>query len=112
MRGADHRRQIAPELARIANIQSQQIEQIVARPPALVELDGRNAQSFLPDLGGRGIVAAIRRAADVALMRADDGPEQTPLTIKDRHEGGQIRQMAPAVIGIIEQNEVAWLDIA
>src|SRR6478672_8523500 len=111
MRRADHRRQIAAELAWIANIQNQEVEQIIAQPAGFVEPDGRNAQPLLPDFRGGGIVAAMRGAADVALMGADDGPEQTPLAVKDRHEGGEIRQMTAAVIRIVEQNDVAAPDI-
>src|SRR5437868_6030270 len=46
-----HRRQIASELARIANIQGQQLEEIITQPPPFVELDRGNAQSLLPDFG-------------------------------------------------------------
>ncbi len=53
MRRADHRREIAAKLARIADVQRDQIEQILAQPAGLVELDRRDAQAFLPDLGGR-----------------------------------------------------------
>ena len=48
-------------------------------------------------------------AADVALMRAHDGPEQPLVAGEYRHEGGQIGQMAAAVIGIVEQDDVARL---
>ena len=111
MRRADHRRQIAAKIARIADVESQQVEQIVAQLAGFVELDRRNAQSLLPDLGGGRIIAAMGGAADVALMRAHDGPEQPPVAIEDRHERGQIRQMTAAVIGIVEQNDVAGPDI-
>ena len=50
-------------------------------------------------------------AADVALVRAHDGPEQTLAVGENRHEGGQIRQMAAAVIGIVEQDDVARLHV-
>ena len=50
-------------------------------------------------------------AADIALMSANDGPEQTLVAIKDRNEGGQIGQMTAAITGIIEQDDVARLDV-
>jgi len=50
-------------------------------------------------------------AADVALMRAHDGPEQAPLAIEDRHEGREIGQMAAAMIGVVEQDDVAGRNI-
>src|SRR3981081_3566241 len=107
MRRSDHRREISAKLAGSGNIQSQQVEQVVAQPPAFVELDRRNPQSLLPDFGRGGVVTAMGGAAHVALMRGEDGPEQPPLAIEDRHERGQIRQMAAAVIGIVEKNDVA-----
>ena len=79
--------------------------------PRLVELERRDAQALLPDLGGRGVVGAMRGAADVALVRAVDGPEQPLVAVEDRHEGGQIGQMVAAVIGIVEQEDVARLDV-
>ena len=75
MRRAYHCRQIAAELAWIADIQGQQVEQIVPQPAAFVELDRRNAQSLLPDLGRSRIVAAMRGPADIALMRRVVGGE-------------------------------------
>ena len=104
MRRADHRGEVAAELARIAHVEREQVEQILARPAGLVESDRRNAQAFLPDLGGAGIVGAMGGAADIALMGAHDGPEQPLAAIEYRHERGQVRQMAAAVIGIVEQN--------
>ena len=50
-------------------------------------------------------------AADIALMRAHDGPEQTLAAVEHRHEGRQVGQMAAAMIGIVEQDDVARLDV-
>ena len=52
MRRAQHRGEVAAEFAGVANVQRQQIEQIVAQLSGLVELDRRDAQAFLIDLGG------------------------------------------------------------
>ena len=111
MRRAQHRGEIAAELTGVADVQRQQIEQVVAQLAGFVEFDRRDAQSFLIDLGGAGIVGAMGGAADVALMRAHDGPEQPPLAGEYRHEDGEIGQMAAAVIGIVEQDDVARLDV-
>ncbi len=75
MRRPDHRRQIAAKLAWIANVEGQQVKQIVAQPPGFVQLDRGNTQSLLPDLGRGRIIAAMGGAADVALVCANDGPE-------------------------------------
>jgi hypothetical protein len=49
--------------------------------------------------------------ADIALMGANDGPEQTLLAIEHRHEDGEIGQMAAAMIGIVEQDHVARTNV-
>ena len=111
MRRADHGGEIAAEIMGIADIERDHVEDVVAQTACLVELDRRNAQAFLPDLGRIGIIGAMRGAADVALMRADDGPEQPSGAVEHRHEGGDIRQMAAAVIGIVHQDDVARRDV-
>ena len=50
-------------------------------------------------------------AADIAVMGADDGPEQALVAVEYRHEDGEIGQMAAAMIGIVEQNHVARRDV-
>ena len=111
MRRTDHRRQIAAKIAGVADIQSQQIEQVVAQLARFIEPDRRNAEALLPDFGGARVIAAMGRAADVALMRAHDGPVQAPVAIEDRHEGRQVGQMAAAMIGVVEQKDVTGADV-
>ncbi len=107
MRRTQHRGEVAAKLAGISDVERQQIQQILARPAGLIELDRRDAQALLKDFGGAGIVGAMGGAADVALMGANDGPEQALVAGEHRHEDGQIRQMAAAMIGIVEQDDVA-----
>ena len=111
MRRPQHRGEVAAKLAGVSDVQRQQIEQVLARPAGLVEPDRRDAQPFLPDLGGAGIVGAMGGAADIAVMGADDGPEQALVAGEYRHEDRQIGQMAAAMIGIVEQDDVAGLDV-
>ena len=109
MRRPQHRGEITAEFAGVANVQRQQIEQIVAQLSSLVEFYRRNPQALLEDLGGRRIIGAMGGAADVALMGAHDGPEQAFAAVEHRHESREIRQMAAPVIGIVEQDDVARL---
>ena len=95
MRRAEHRREVAAEFAGVANVQRQKIEQVVAQLAGFIELDRRDAQAFLIDLGGGGIVGAMGGAADVALVRAHNGPQQTLAAGEDRDEGGQIGRWLP-----------------
>ena len=111
MRRPQHRGEVAAEFAGVADVERQEVEQIVAQLSGLVELDRRDAQAFLKDFGRGGIVGAMGGAADIALMGADDGPEQALAAVEHRHEGGEVGQMAAAMIGIVEQDDVARLDI-
>src|SRR5438445_9351019 len=112
MRRAQHRSEVAAKLTRVSDVQRQQIEQILARPTGLVKPDRRDAYPLLPDFGRGGVVGAMRRTADIALMGADDGPEQALLAIENWHEDRQVRQMAAAMIGIVEQDHVARANVA
>ncbi len=111
MRGAQHGGEVAAEFAGVADVEREQVEQVVARLAGLVQLDRRDADAFLIDFGGSRIVGAMGGAADVALVRAHHGPEQPLAAVEHRHEGGEIRQMAAAVIGIVEQDDVARRDV-
>ena len=110
---ADHRREIAAEIARMAHIGRDHLQHVAAHLAAVVEPQRRDADAFLPDVGGGGVVGAVRRPADIALMGAVDRPEArapSPGVLEHRHEGGQVGQVVAAVIGIVEQKYVArWM---
>ena len=106
-----HRRQIAAEVAPVADIQGQHIKEVVAQTTGLVQPDRRYAQALLPDLGRGRIVTAMSGATDIALMRPRDRPVQSAIAVEDRYKSCHVRQVAPAVIGIIQQDDVARPDI-
>jgi hypothetical protein len=91
MRGADHRGQVAAEVARVAHVGRNHLKEVSAHLAAVVEPQWRDAQPFLPDVGRRSIIGAVGGATDIALMRAVDRPKARPVTIEHRHKGGQIR---------------------
>src|SRR5437773_11719122 len=111
MRGPQHRREVAAKLPGVADVQRQQIEQIVAGTSGLIQLDRRDTNAFLINLPRCRIVGTMGAAADVALVRAHDSPEQTSVAIEYRYEGREIGQMAAAIIGIVEQDDVAGRNI-
>ena len=55
MRSTDHRGKIAAKIMRIAHIERDHVQHVVAQPAGLVQLDRRDPQAFLPDLGGIGL---------------------------------------------------------
>ena len=96
----------------MAHVEHQQLVDVVDQPAAVVEPQRRDAKALVPDLRRPGIVGAVRGAADVALMRAVDRPEGEPVAVEDRHEGGQVRQVVAAAVGVVEQIDVAGMDAA
>src|SRR4030095_8266762 len=83
---------------------------VVAEGARVVELQRRDADALLPDLRRARIVGAVGRSADIALMRAVDGPEGEPLAHEHGKEDGQVGQVIAPVIGIVEQVHVARAD--
>ena len=73
--GADHGAQVAQEVVRVAHVGRDHLHHVVAHLARVVELQRRDAEPFLPDLRRAGVVGAVGRAADVALVRAVDRPE-------------------------------------
>ena len=109
---ADLGRQVAPEVARMAHIERQHLQQVLARPAALLEAQWRDAQALMEDFGGGGVVGAVRRPADIAVMGAIDRPEGEPPGDEHRREHGHIRQMAAAAgIGIVDDEQIALMHI-
>ena len=109
MRRTNHRHQIAAHIARKPRIGDDHTHQIFARQAPLAEQDGRHAQPFLPNLRRTRIIATMRGAADIRVMRAHDRPEHDAPFGKDWHNGCQVRQMRTAMIGVVQQVNVAFL---
>ncbi len=95
----------------MAHIGRDHLEDVAAHLAAIIKPQRGDADAFLPDVGGGGVVGAVRRAADIALMGAVDRPEARPLAGEHRHEDGQIGEMVAAVIGVVEQKDVARVNI-
>ena len=112
MRRADHRREVAAEVVRMAHVGHQHFQHVAPHRAAVVEAQRRDADALLPDLGGAGVVGTVGGAADVALVRAVDRPEHRSVVLEDRHERGQVGKVVAAVIGIVQQEHVARMDVA
>ena len=72
----------------------------------VVEHQRRNADTFLIDLRRACVVGSVRGTSDVALVRAVDRPEYEPVPIEDGNERGEIRQVVPAPVGVVQQVDV------
>ena len=107
MRRTHHGQHVAAHLTRQARVGDQHVQQVRARGAALAQPDRRDAQPLLPDFGGAGVVAAMGRPADIGLVRAHHRPEAQHAALHHRHNDGEVRQVAAAVIGVVEQENVA-----
>ena len=105
-RRADLRRQVAAEIARMADVQRQHLQQVLAQHAVLGQAHRRHAQALVPDFGGGGVVGAVRGAADIGMMRAHHRPEHQRRPGEHRHEGGQVGQMRAAAIRVVQQVDV------
>src|SRR5215813_1545493 len=111
-RRAEHGPQVAEEIPRMADVGGDEVHHVVAQGSRVVELQRRDADPLLPDLRGPGVVGAVGGAADVALVRAIDGPEGEALAHEDGEERGEIGEVVAAVIRIVEEEHVAGPDAA
>ena len=111
MRRADHCGEITAEVAGVAHIGRDHLEEVAAHLAAIAEPQRRDTNAFLPDVGRRSIVGAMRRSADVALMRPIDRPEAWPVALKHRRERRQVGQVVAAVIGVVEQKDIALVNV-
>ena len=99
--------QVAPHAIGHAHVDLDHRGQRLVQPAAVVELEGRDAQPFLVDLGGIGSVGAGHPAADVGVV-ADHHRERPPLAAEEqRHEHEDVRQVHAAVVGVVHDHGVA-----
>ena len=103
---ADHRHQVATEIARDAGVDRHHPQQVLAQPARLYQLHRRDAQALLLDFRRTGVVTSMGRAADIALVGAHDGPEQPPSAWTGMNDG-EVGKVAAAVIGVVQQEDVA-----
>src|SRR5207248_2948289 len=68
LRRADHGAQVAHEVVRVTDVRRDHLQHVVAQRARVVELERRDPEALLPDLGRARVVGAVGRAADVALV--------------------------------------------
>ncbi len=108
---ADHGAQVAVERLGQAGVEHEEAPQVVARPAALDQLQHRQPDAFVEDLGGRRIVGARRAAADVGLMGAVAGEGDQRSGREHRPRDHPVRQVIAARgVGIVQQEHVFGFD--
>ncbi len=73
------------------------------------QLERRYDHPFLKNLGGQGHGAG-RHPADVGMVGAVGDEEGRPAAVEDGRDAGDVGQVRSAVIGIVDQDEVAVLE--
>ena len=103
--------QVAEHLDRHPDVLLDQGEQGLVAPARGIELERRDAQAFLIDLGRVRGVGAGDPAADVGVM-ADGGGKGEPLAlVVERLEEEDVGQVHAALEGVVHHEDVARLDV-
>ena len=108
---ADLGREIAEEVPGMPHVDLEEPHDVLAQLPPVVEAKGRHPEALLPDLGRRGVVGAVGRAPDVGVVRPVEGPEEEPAVREDGQARGEVRQVAPPVVGVVQHEHVARVDV-
>ena len=108
---ADHGAQVAVERLGQAGVDQQQTPQVVARAAALDQLQHRQADAFVEDLGGCRIVGACSATADVGLVGAVAGEGDQRAGNEHRPRDHPVGQMVAAGgVGVVQEEHVLGFD--
>jgi hypothetical protein len=108
---ADLGREIALEVPGVAHVGLEHAQHVLAQLSPVVQAQGRHPDPLVPDLGRGRVVAPVGRAADVGVVRPVHGPEQEITIHEDGHESGQIRQVAAAVVRVVQEEDVTLMHV-
>ncbi len=80
--------------------------------PAVDDLQERVAGALAVDVLGHGVVAAGHGATGVTVVALDGGhQEELPVVVEHRGEDIEVRQVAPAVVRVVGDDDVAGLQL-
>ena len=107
---ADEGLEVAPVLFRLAHVGHHHVEQFAIQFAALVELAGREADTFLVDFDQAARQARRDRTADVGIVDMSAGKRDQLALVEDRFPHMQVRRMGRdvAAIGIVGEGDVAF----
>ena len=108
---ADHGAQVAVERLGQAGVEQQQAPQLVARLAALDQLQDRQADAFVEDLGGCRIVGPRGATADIGLVGTVAGEGCKHAANEHRSSDHPVRQVVAAGgVGVVQQEHVFLFD--
>ena len=103
--------QVAQHQRRHSDIGFEQRKQGGARNPFIVELERRDPQPFLIDLGGVRGVRTGDSSADVGVVAASRRERDALVAMKDRLQHEDIGQMGATLEGIVEDEHIAGMNV-
>ena len=112
--GADLRIDVAAQVLGQARVALQDAEGGVVGAAAVVELDRRHDQAFLPHVGRVDGETAGHHAADVVVVAEDLAEPHEAFAEEDRQRGTQVGRVpgaAGAVVGVVPEEDVAGVDV-
>ena len=101
---------VAHALVRIAAVSSDECQQAFAEPAAVHQLDRRDDDAFLVDLGAERQRTG-RHAADVGMVGAAGDEVFGPAVGENGRDHGDVRQMGAAAPGVVEHDDVALVKV-
>ena len=105
----DLRQDVALALVRAPHVGADHVELLAVGAGGGEEPEGRDAQPFLPGVGGAGDVAAGHRAADIRPMRQARGEGNDGALHEDRPDRLHVGQVVAADLGQVQEPDVAGL---
>ena len=106
--GADHRAHVLGDDVE-ADVAEDEVPDVVATPTALEELERRDPQALMPEVGRVRVVRAGDGAADVGLVRRDHDPAEVLAFVEDRLRHLPVRELVAARERVVVQDDVALL---
>ena len=94
------------------HVDADELEQGLVRPAALVELQHRDTQALLVDLGGIGRARPRHPAPDVVVVADQHRVAEQIVIDEDRHEHEDVREMhAARLVRVVEDDDVPGRDV-
>ena len=101
---------VAEALVRYAHVGQQKLERCLIDLASLENLQWWDANALLIDLRCLARHAARHHAADIGPVRAHGGKEDEASVTEDRIDDGDVIEVGAAGVGIVEENDVAFLE--
>ena len=104
--------EIAEPLLGQPHVAQQQAHHPFIAPSPFVELDRGDADPFLVDAGRKAGIAARGHPAHVRPVGAHRGEDEQLSAREDREEHRDVVQVGAATVGVVEHDDVAFVDVS